>query len=177
MRFSGLFVVGVFAFAFAGSAQAQPLERQAQGACESGAVDPEALSAAKRVVVSARLQQTLLGAVDIMIPGILGPLAEAYNLTPEQQALVQRVVSEEMRSNPDDLIDMIAETYARRLSASDLNGIADFYESEAGQNLLSAMPTLQTDFAAVGQAWGESLAPRVRERIEQLSRDDFRSPT
>ena len=157
-------------------AQSTPPPAPAEEATAPGEaqVSAEALTAARRVVVSADMEQTMLRAMDHLIPVILEPLARAYGLTAEQQRTVAQVLTEESRRDPGPLVDMIAQTYARRLSIQDLNAAADFYESPSGRHVIEALPGLQSDMLAVGRAWGEQvLAPRVLERFEQMRQDDI----
>lgn len=136
--------------------------------------DEATLTAARRLVVSAQVEQTFLRMTDQLIPLMLAPLARQRGLSAEQQQVIVDVVSEEMRRDPAPLIDMIARLYAQRLSAEELHAIADFYESPAGQRLLEVTLRMQGELAGVGEIWGrEILAPRVQRRMEELLADEL----
>jgi hypothetical protein len=52
-----------------------------------------------------------------------------------------------MLSSKDDWMELYARAYATHLSLEQLNTLAQFYESAAGQRYLAAMPDIMTDYA------------------------------
>jgi hypothetical protein len=148
---------------------APPASPEADASIASAPVNPAALTAARRVVLAAHLQELLLSSVDNMVPVMLAPLIQAYHLTPEQQSAITRAVTDEVHHNPGPLVDMIALSYARHLSAADLNALADFYETEAGQHMLATRSDIQRELLAVGQTWGRQvLGPRIQQRLNDV---------
>lgn len=78
-------------------------------------------------------------------------------------------MEDEIRSDPQPVIDMLARDYALHLSADDLNALAAFYESPVGQRYLSALPAIQTETSQASRQWAEQvLVPRLLNRIESL---------
>lgn len=132
-------------------------------------IDPAAMAAARRLVIAAHTADTYLHAVDVLLPDLMRPLAQAHQLTHEQTELVMTAVRDELRADPATLVDMVAAIYATRLSVADLNALADFYATPAGQHVLAAMPAIQTDSANAGREWATRvLAPRLAQRIQHM---------
>ncbi len=67
----------------------------------------------------------------------------------------------------DDLVDILVPIYTKHLSADELRGIIDFYESPVGKKLAEKTPFItQESMQSAGQ-WGMQLGQKVMERIEE----------
>jgi hypothetical protein len=135
-------------------------------AAQQTAVDPTALAAAHRLMTSAHVNDAMNAMVQAMIPQMIQSIGHAQGLTQGQMTLVSTVVREEMIADTPRLIDMMAQLYATRLSAADLNAAADFYETDAGKHFIAAQGQMSAEGMAIGRAWGQQLVPRVVARIE-----------
>ncbi|WP_156884162.1 DUF2059 domain-containing protein [Sphingomonas sp. gentR] len=98
--------------------------------------------------------------------------------TPEGQAKVRAIVSEEMlaamRSRYPEIREAAAEEYRRSFSEEDLKAIVAFYNTQAGQHLLALQPQLQQRLAEFGKGMGRDAGmaafPKIRARIEALAK-------
>ena len=68
---------------------------------------------------------------------------------------------EMMKTLVDDLVEMLAPIYHKRLTLSDLQGITKFYESPVGKKMAAAQPAIASESMAVGQQWGMKIATKV----------------
>lgn len=133
-----------------------------------------AMAAARRLVVSARTEQILLRTYDQLIDMMLNPLADAHGLSSSQRALVRQVLIEEVSADTGPLVQMIALSYAQRLSVEDIIAIAEFNESPAGQRFLDIMPAMQEDLGVAADRWArEVLVPRIEQRFREMQERDF----
>ena len=66
----------------------------------------------------------------------------------------------------DDLAEMLAPIYYKRLTLSDLQGITKFYESPVGKKMAAAQPAIASESMAVGQQWGMKIATKVEEALK-----------
>lgn len=140
--------------------------------------DPAALAAARRMVVAARVEQTMFDAAYAMVESMLVPQMRQRGVSAADQQRILDIFSEEIRAEPDELVDAIAHTYARRLSVADLDAATEFYMTPAGQRLLEAQPDLMRDGMAIGEVWGRDvLGPRIARRMEQLRNEGVIGPT
>ncbi len=69
--------------------------------------------------------------------------------------------------DPQELVEMIVPIYKQHLTHDDVRGALAFYESPAGQHLVASQPAILRDSMAAGQQWGQKLAQRAMERIQQ----------
>lgn len=128
-------------------------------------VDPATLTAAHRLMTASHMNEAMNAMVQAMIPQMIQSIGRAQGLSQPQMTMVSRIVREEMVADTPRLIDMMAQLYATRLSAADLNAAADFYETDAGKHFIAAEGQLSADGAAIGRVWGQQLVPRVVARI------------
>ncbi len=113
-------------------------------------IDPVTLAAAHRFAQSIHLQDSMVRVMEHMVGLTIDPIARAHSLNEAQKNQLEQAVLQEIRSNPGELVAMAENEYARRLSAADLNAIADFYESPAGSHFVAQIPQMQSDLLAVG---------------------------
>ena len=73
---------------------------------------------------------------------------------------------EMMKTLVDDLVEMLAPIYHKRLTLSDLQEITKFYESPVGKKMAAAQPAIATESMAVGQQWGMKIATKVQESLK-----------
>ena len=75
----------------------------------------------------------------------------------------------EAKFDTSELIAMIVPLYDKYYTMEDLKAVNAFYESPAGQKVLSTLPQITEESMKLGQAWGEEVAKRVeREVIEEF---------
>jgi hypothetical protein len=51
-----------------------------------------------------------------------------------------------------------------------------FYESPAGQKVLATLPAITQESMKIGQAWGEQVARRVQQEIQEQMRQKKERP-
>ena len=71
-----------------------------------------------------------------------------------------------MKTLVDDLAEMLAPIYYKRLTLSDLQEITKFYESPVGKKMAAAQPAIASESMAVGQQWGMKIATKVEEALK-----------
>lgn len=67
--------------------------------------------------------------------------------------------------NMDSLKNEMIPLYHRHFSAVEIKGLISFYSTDLGQKTVKVMPLLLQEGMVIGQRWGQSLAPKVRQRI------------
>lgn len=144
------------------SAQTPPQEPAAQ----SDNVDPAALAAAQRLLTTMRADATYAQMVNQLIPPMTNAIASARGFNARQQAIVSGIVSDEAHASAGELLALSARSYARYMSAADLDALAAFFETPVGRRYLDAQPQILADTSAVAHVWGQQiLAPRVDARL------------
>lgn len=82
------------------------------------------------------------------------------------------VKESKIEMDEDTFYNMIVPIYTKYLTSADIQAIAEFYKSTAGQNLLRAMPDIMRDSGRAGQEWArkamERIIPRIQKRLEEM---------
>lgn len=90
--------------------------------------------------------------VDQMLPMMEPSFRQGYpNATDAQIAEALSIFAQAFRARNDQMNHQMAELYADMLSAEDMRAINAFYRSEAGENLLAAMPEVMARSNAIGE--------------------------
>lgn len=95
--------------------------------------------------------------------------------------VVHRMVGAMKRSNPavpeefwdefvgeidaDALTELVIPIYTKNLTIEEMEAALRFYRTPEGQSILKKMPTIVQESMSTGQAWGETVAERVVERL------------
>jgi hypothetical protein len=70
-----------------------------------------------------------------------------------------------MKRSIPEMLDSLAPLYARRLTASELNGAIRFFESPAGQAFAREQGELSAEGMTIGQRWGARLGVAVAKDL------------
>jgi len=66
-----------------------------------------------------------------------------------------------------ELIDKMIPLYDKYYSLQDLKAANTFYESPAGQRILSVTPQITQEAMKIGQAWGQEKAQEVEQALKK----------
>ncbi|MEC5398313.1 DUF2059 domain-containing protein [Uliginosibacterium sp. H1] len=129
------------------------------------------LTEAKRADVMRLLKSS--GSVS-MVDGMLGAMMpllqqQCAKCTAEQKAILQREVTAVFRENvdtPDGFLSRMVPVYAARFSHAEIRQLLAFYESPIGRKLVGEMPGMMKEGGEAGRAWGQSLEPKLRTRLQ-----------
>ncbi len=83
---------------------------------------------------------------------------DALNLLPAEIAAA-------FEENIGALRDQIIPIYHKHFTAAEVKEMIRFYSTDLGQKMIKVMPTLMREGMLVGQRWGESLAPKINQRV------------
>ena len=88
-------------------------------------------------------------------------------MTAETRHIIEKSMRDEMAVGVNQLLNQMANAWARRFSASELNAISAFHRSPAGQRLRAQQEDLQREIAEIGRNWGADIGRRIQENIKR----------
>lgn len=144
--------------------------------CVSVTAHAETLSPAKRADIVRLLDMT--GALDAgrhMSAALMPQLAKIIRQTrPDVSQRTLDAVAIEVNAvfaeNLGGLRDAVVPLYHKHFTAAEIRELIDFYSTPLGRKSLAVMPELMTDSMRVGQQWGESLGPKIEQRVKERLR-------
>ena len=84
---------------------------------------------------------------------------------------------EERIDAPGGLIERLVEVYDKHFTHAEVRELLAFYRTPIGRKSLEVLPALTSESMAVGQAWGQSLGPEIRQRLQTaLQREKLDMP-
>jgi hypothetical protein len=69
-----------------------------------------------------------------------------------------------------ELIEKIIPIYDKYYTLEDLKAVNAFYESPAGQKILSTLPQVMQEAVKIGQEWGEQIGKQAAAEAEEESK-------
>ncbi|MCQ9205819.1 MAG: DUF2059 domain-containing protein [Omnitrophica bacterium] len=86
---------------------------------------------------------------------------------------INKVIMEAM-NDENGYIELIVKLQHKYYTHDDIKGLIDFHQSDLGKKSIKIMPILMQESLSVGQAWGQSLEPLIKEKvIERLKKEGF----
>ena len=98
---------------------------------------------------------------NILLGAALNLKRELIQLSPDQEAIISATVDEtalNLAGRRGDLETEAARVYASYFTQEELNAIAEFYSSTAGQKLLAEGPKATRDVLRAADIWGRGIA-------------------
>jgi len=95
-------------------------------------------------------------------------LRQTRNDIPERAI---KVITEEtnlvINENLGSLLDPMVDIYAKNLTHNDILGLIEFYETPLGKKAIEVLPAMTQQGMKAGRDWGQGLAPKLIERVEE----------
>lgn len=129
-------------------------------------VDPERLALAQKILEETHSLDNMSAAMDTMLPSMLsGFRRDAPNLPEETYQLVSQMLADEMRKELPQLLTVNAQVYASHFTLDDLKAIDAFYQTPAGQKIVSESPKIIRETVPIGMLWGRQAAQAAMQRV------------
>ena len=135
------------------------------GAARAQAPSPAALAAAKELV-------TLKGGAAMFDPLIPGVIESAKNqLVPTNPQLTKPLndvatqLHKEYAAKRAELLDLVAQTYAKHFTEPELKDIVAFYKTPSGKKMIAQEPAAIKETLDAAQVWANQLSDEVIQRF------------
>ncbi|HEX7124434.1 MAG TPA: DUF2059 domain-containing protein [Thermodesulfobacteriota bacterium] len=135
----------------------------------------EPLTAAKGEDIRRLLQATgALSVAQLMSEAVVSQMSAALKRArPDLPAhvfdvlaeTVNEVIAEEMVAR-GGFVDAMILLYHRHFTHEEIRGLVAFYETPLGRKAGSLAPIMSQEGLRIGQQWGESLGPKIAERVK-----------
>lgn len=110
-----------------------------------------------------------MSAIEDMMPLIEGNIRGVYpDLTSRQYAQIMQVYREEFAAARTDFETVFIEAYAQEFSEEELEGLLEFYRSDLGRRLTSALPEISEAAGNAGEMVGLRVDQRAAPRVQDI---------
>ena len=137
---------------------------------EATAPSAEKLAAARDVLEATGAMKKL----DAVIEHLANQMRQSLLIKkPEQSKAIAQVIDDitvRFKPRKSELVDRIANVYARRLSLADLKAVSQFYRSEVGARFAALLPDITKEAWEAGQYWSANIG-RDMEAAARLEFD------
>jgi hypothetical protein len=131
--------------------------------------DPEAVAAAKELIITLRMTDQFT----LSLPGMLQVIKP---LVTQGRPEIDRdfdaaapVVLDEMKALVTEFLGPIADIYARNFTVNEMREMTTFYRKPTGQKFLDKSPVVTQETATIAQNIGNALAREMHVRmVEEL---------
>jgi uncharacterized protein len=150
-------------------AQAQTAPASPAPAAPAPAAQPDPSPAQMAVARSVVLASGMARSFAPMVPQLSDQIVPMLTRTrPELKTNLQAVMVKlqpEFAKKGDEMVDIAAKIYARRMSEADLKATADFFNSPAGKTYVDAQPAMLDEVVVAMQSWTQALSTYMMTRV------------
>lgn len=136
-------------------------------ALPAAAQSPEQTALAREMLVVMRAADNF----DAVLPAVMNALKPVITRGDPKVAKdwdeISPIMAKEFSALKGSLLDDIAGIYAKSFEAGELRAFVAFYRTPAGDKLARLTPTLAQQTMAVGQSFGQKVAGRLAERMQE----------
>lgn len=116
-------------------------------------------------------RESVVDQINRVIPLQMMALQKQFpTMSAESRSMIENSLRHEFLSGVDLLLGRIAASYARRFTTEELRAMARFNRSEAGRKLREQTDDLQRELREISEKWGEEIAKRVGEHLQNEMR-------
>jgi hypothetical protein len=145
-----------------------------RAAPEAGAVDPAEMQ--KRMEVARQLTQSdNVGKIQDQIIGLLSK--QFTDLMVEKNPKKEKEIRElmgsvfgELSARKNEVMDKVAEVYARHFDSAELQQILAFKQSPVGRKMDAELPGIMQESLVIGQQWGQQVGQEAMRRFMEKAR-------
>lgn len=160
-QLAAIVLTGGLVFAVQGFVAPQPDAAYAQEASESH------VAAAKRAIRASRSTNQL----DNILPAQANAIkAELIRNRPDAEAQISLIVDEAaiaLAPRRGDLENEAAQIFVRNFTEDELNQVADFYESDAGQKFLETSPLVLREIQRAARVWTNGIRRDLSQSVNE----------
>jgi hypothetical protein len=136
-------------------------------ASAQAAPDPDAIAAAKELVIAMRATEQF----KLLVPQMMQAMKQAAlsgqpQMEPQFDA-ISAVLLKAASARVDEVSDQMVGVYARHFTADELRQLTAFYHAPVGQKLLQAQPAIAQESFAIGQNLARTIATEMQGQINE----------
>lgn len=133
--------------------------------------DPARVAAAKELLAATGAAKQF----DVAVPLITQQLENAFvNFKPDHAAEIKevfRLIPEKFSQRKEELLNEVAQAYADKLTADEINEIVKFYKTPIGAKFVQLQPDLLQQTMKLGQAWSRKIGQEIEQEVRKTLKD------
>ncbi len=130
---------------------------------------PEALTAAKELIIEARLADQIKLAMPMIMQQLKPLIAKGNPLVERDFDALMPIMMNAMNNHLDAFLNSGAQIYARHFTPEEMRQVTGFYRTPAGQKFLQKQPEMMQETMVLGQKFGLAVAKDIQDRmVEEL---------
>lgn len=125
------------------------------------------MAAARDVVMSSGMARSFTPMVPQLMEQIGPVLTRTRPEMAKDLAEVLKQLQPEFDKKTDEMIDIAAHVYARRMSEEELRQTAEFFNSPVGKKYVESQPAMLDELVVAMQAWTQQISTFMMTRVRQ----------
>jgi uncharacterized protein len=137
----------------------------AAGAARSQTPSPDAMAAARELIVTMRAVDYFKTIMPAMMQTMKPAIVQNRPQVERDYDAIVPLMLESMNARLNEIIEQIAALYARNFTADELREVVAFYRGPTGQKFVQKLPAITQESMTIGQRFGQSISSDIRGRM------------
>ena len=131
---------------------------------------PERLAAARELVQVMKATDQFKALLPVIFQNLKAAIVQNRPEMEKQYEAMVPVFTAAANDHVNDVVDQLAQTYARHFNADEIHQMTAFYRTPIGQKLITEQPAIARETLAAGQQFGRALAIDLQTRAFEALR-------
>jgi hypothetical protein len=128
---------------------------------------PDTASAAHELIVTMRTADQFKAILPMVVNGLKPAMVQNRPQVEKDYDAIMPMLVDAMGARVNEIVDQIADVYARSFTAAELRDIIAFYRGPTGQKFLQKVPAITQESMLIGQKFGQTVATEMQSRITE----------
>lgn len=138
---------------------------------------PDGLAAARQLITAMRATDQFKQLLPNIMQALKPALVQGRPEVERDFDAMMPVLIDGMSSRVNELVEQIADIYARNFTVDEMHQLTAFYATPVGLKLLDKTPVISRESLTLGQAFGQKVATELQGRIvEELGKKGYAVP-
>ncbi len=125
------------------------------------AVDPQAITAAKELLIALGSLKQFEVAINTMSQGMAQAFKQQAPAKGREIDEVMQLMAAKFNARKDEVLTFVAPLYAERFTLTELTEIGAFYKTPIGQKMIAIQPEILQRSMQIGIGWGQAIGQEV----------------
>jgi uncharacterized protein len=131
------------------------------------APSPDTTAAARELIVTMRAADQFKAILPMVVNGLKPAMVQNRPQVEKDYDAIMPILVDAMGTRVNEIVDQIANVYARSFTAEELRDITAFYRGPTGQKFLQKVPAITQESMLIGQKFGQTVATEMQSRITE----------
>lgn len=142
----------------------------------AGEIPADALEAAKEMMIASKTEEMLDVALAQLSQNPPVALPDGDQDIDEDAKKYAADMTKKFQERRGELVNAMAAIWAKKFTVEEMKAVTEFYQSDAGQKIITSMPQMMTELQTASQSFYQQLSGEMVNKIQTLMKEKGMGP-